>query len=111
MIEHTTQGSVHVFTCNKPLNHELAPVASTRFAPCIQKGQPRVVLNLEQVPLIDSVGLEMLMTTQMTCARHGGALRLAAPNPLCQQILEVTGVADRIEIYPDMTTAVGSFAQ
>jgi anti-anti-sigma factor len=69
------------------------------------------VLNLEHVPLVDSAGLEWLLTTQATCTRRGGALRIATPSPLCQQILEVTGVAQRVDIFPDLTTAIGSFAQ
>ncbi len=111
MLDYNKQGSVHVFAGDAPLNHEHAPSAAEQLAPLICTGQPRVVLNLEHIPLIDSAGLEFLLTTQQACTRRGGTLRLATPSPLCRQILEVTGVADRIEIFPDLTTAVGSFAQ
>lgn len=111
MFEHTQQGSVHVLASELPLNHEHVAKATEQASPHVQCGQPRVVLNLEHVPLIDSAGLEWLLTTQTTCTRRGGALRIAAPSPLCHQILEVTGVAQRIDIFPDLTTAIGSFAQ
>jgi anti-anti-sigma factor len=111
MLDYTKQGSVHVFASDAPLNHEHTPVAAEQLAPHLLAGQPRIVLNLEHVPLIDSAGLEFLLTTQQTCTRRGGTLRLATPSPLCRQILEVTGVGDRIEIFPDLTTAVGSYAQ
>lgn len=111
MFDHAQQGSVHVLASELPLNHENVGAATQVTMPHVQCGQPRVVLNLQHVPLVDSAGLEWLITMQQNCMRRGGALRIATPSPLCQQILEVTGVAQRIEIFPDLTTAVGSFAQ
>ena len=111
MFNHAQQGSVHVLASELPLNHEHVAAAMEEISPYVQCGQPRVVLNLEHVPLIDSAGLEWLLTTQMACTRRGGTLRIATPSPLCQQILDVTGVSQRIEVFPDLTTAIGSFAQ
>jgi anti-anti-sigma factor len=110
MLQHHQQGSVHVFSSEQPLNHEHVLAAAETVGPHMQVGQPRLVIDLEHVPLVDSAGLEWLLTTQTQCMRRGGALRLATPGPLCRQILDVTGVAQRIDVYPDLTTAVGSFA-
>jgi hypothetical protein len=43
--------------------------------------------------------------------QKGGAFKLARPNTLCQDILEITGVASRLDIFDDTVTAAGSFAQ
>ena len=78
---------------------------------CLQGGQPRTVLDLQHVPLISSAGLEQLLETRDRFARAGGALKLLAPNALCEDILAATGVGEKFEIFSDFKEAVGSFAQ
>lgn len=73
------------------------------------EGQPRVVFDMSGVALLDSKGLELLWSTQENFEQCGGQLKLASLNPLCDEILNVTGVAHQFEIFPNVTTAVGSF--
>jgi len=110
MFRSKKQGAVHVVSGSVCLSQEIADDVRVVFADCLSQGQPRIVLDLEFVPLMDSSGLELLLDTQDECARRGGTLRLAAPNPLCRDILVATGVADHFEVHEDVLTAVGSFA-
>jgi anti-anti-sigma factor len=68
-------------------------------------------MHLGGVQLIDSAGLELLLDVRDRCLRSGGALQLAAPNPLCRDILQATGLASQFAIFDTVTAAVGSFAQ
>lgn len=111
MFEHYKQGAVDVVSGEGPLNHENVDAINEIAAPWLTRGQPRVVVDLERVPLLDSEGLEWLLDAQDTCMRRGGAIKIASANHLCHQILDVTGVSRRLEVFPDLTTAVGSFAQ
>jgi anti-anti-sigma factor len=70
---------------------------------------PHVVLDLQGVAVVDSAGLELLMDTQETYQRLGGALKLANPGTLCREVLKATGVGSRFEIFPDTRSAVRSF--
>ena len=70
-----------------------------------------VVLNLKETPLIDSAGLEALLDVQERLQERGGQVKLASANPLCREILRITGVAEHFETYPDVKGAVGSFVQ
>ena len=74
-------------------------------------GHKKLLLNLADVSYIDSSGIGEMVSGFTTVTNHGGMLKLAMPNPLCREILDVTGVSRRIEIFTDMTTAVGSFAR
>ena len=65
---------------------------------------------MEKIPLVDSCGLELLLEVREHCRSRSGAVRLAAPNPLCREILSATGVGDDFEIYDDVLSAVGSYA-
>ena len=77
---------------------------------CI-RDRPRSVLQLTDIPLIDSQGLELLLDLRDRSARCGGAVHLAAPNVLCRDILQATGLAEEFAIFDDLNSAVGSFAQ
>ena len=111
MFERSKQGAVDLIHGSDPLNVEHVEKLALVLEQCIGRGQPRVVLDLEQVPLIDSAGLELLLHMQQRIQNQGGALKLAVQNPLCKEILSVTGVGRHFEIYPEATSAIGSFVQ
>lgn len=111
MFERTRTGAVYIVNGTDPINLQNANQLSTVLEECLSAGQPRVVLNLERIPLIDSAGLEMLLDFQDRCVERGGLLKLSAPTPLCRDILTVTDVIARFDVLPDSLTAVGSFAQ
>ena len=111
MFERSKQGAVDVIAGDEPLNVESADRVSRLLEDCIGAGQPRVVLDLGNVPLIDSAGLELLLDARQRCAARGGLLELAAPNPLCRDVLHVTGLSAEFEIFDNVLSAVGSFAR
>lgn len=81
------------------------------FDACIATGQPRLVFDCSQVPLVDSVGLELLLDTRDACRRRGGQFQLAGLNSLCTDILNATGLSSVFDMYDDAVTAAGSFAR
>lgn len=109
MFARSKQGAVDVIAGDGPIKVEFIESLSELFEECLAEGQPRVVMNLENVPLIDSSGLELLLDIQENYQQRGGALKLAAANPLCQEILELTEVNQQVELYPDPSSAVSSF--
>lgn len=111
MLQRHRQGTVDVIRCTEAMIEEHLAEISALIDECLQSGQPRAVLDLELVPLVDSQGLERLLDAQERFGRRGGRLKLAAPNELCKEILACTGVADQIEVFSDVKTAIGSFVQ
>lgn len=111
MFQHSRNGSVEIISANVPLTAENVPEAAQAFEQCFGKGQPRLVFNLADVPLLDSAGLELLLDVRDRCMQQGGAIQLAAPVPLCRDILRATDVAAQIAIFDDVVTAVGSYSK
>ena len=111
MWEQKRQGAVDVFTGDEGLTTETVNRLRTKLEDRLNQGQPRLVLDFHRIPLIDSAGLEMLLDIRDACLRRGGRFQLAALNPLCRDILQVTGVASQFEIHNDAVAAAGSFAQ
>jgi anti-anti-sigma factor len=111
MFERTRQGAVEVIRGDQPLSLDYVPKVAELIAGCEQHGQPRVVFDLTDVQLIDSSGLELLLDAQESFTRCGGQMKLVAPKGLCREILGVTGVGRRFEVFGDTSSAVGSFVK
>ena len=110
MFARSRQGAVDVITGDVPLNVDTCGDFQQQIEACLNRGQPRLVIDLRDVPFIDSAGLELLLDIQDRCVQSGGTCKLAAPNPLCTDILTATAVGLEFETYPDAIEAAGSFA-
>ena len=111
MLSVESQGAVDVVRLNGPLNHENAEDLAETVRSGLTGGQPIVVLNMSDVPLMDSAGLEALMDVRDTVLLKGGTVKLAGLTQLCEEVLRVTGVGSHFDCYPQVKSAVGSFAQ
>ncbi len=111
MFKHSKHGVINVISGTQPLSGDALGLLDEAFAGCLKEGQPRAVLDLRVVPLIDSAGLERLLDLRDRFQRKAGVLKLAGANPLCHDILSVTGVASYFEVFPETNQAVGSFIQ
>ncbi len=105
----TRQGTVSVITGKETVSEANLDELNHRLEECLRDAPPRVVLNLTDVALFDSRGLEWLLDSAERCSQRGGQLQLAAPNALCRDILTVTGVGESFERFDDLRAAVRSF--
>jgi len=69
-----------------------------------------LLLNLEDVPQIDSLGLSQCVEAYTTTTRQGGLLRLEHLQPRVNALLHITHLAQVFDIFEDETAAVASFA-
>lgn len=111
MFERVKQGAVDVVLGDLPLNEEHVADLRDVLTGCLTGGQPCVVFDLSNTPLIDGAGLELLLDFKEEFEALGGALKLAGPNPLCREILAVTGAGSELEVFPEPLSAVGSFVR
>ena len=75
----------------------------------IQQGQKKLVLNLAEVPYIDSAGLGEIVRTYTTVSRQGGALKLLSLTKRIQDLLAITKLLTVFETFDTEADAVGSF--
>ena len=109
MFKVTRQGAVDVIRGSVPLNQEHAEHLHSALERCFEDGQPMIVMDMSAVQLVDSTGLELLLETQDNVELCGGAFKLAATTPLVGDILRATGLHDKLDCFPDVKSAVGSF--
>lgn len=111
MFQVNRQGSVFVLSGTDPLSADHIEAARSVSEQCFGKGQPQIVLHMAGIPLLDSAGLEFLLELRDRTLRCGGAMQLAEPRALCQDILAATGLASDFAIFDQLNSAVRSFAQ
>src|SRR4051794_741722 len=99
MFQTSKQGAVQVISGSVPLNAENISLAQNAAEKCFGKEQPRVVVHLDGISLIDSAGLEFLLDVRDRCLQRGGVLQLSAPTTLCRDILQATGLASQFAIF------------
>jgi anti-sigma B factor antagonist len=76
----------------------------------IQQGHKRLVLNLAEVPYIDSAGLGEIVRTYTTVSRQGGALKLLSLTKRIQDLLAITKLLTVFETFDAEADAVKSFS-
>jgi anti-anti-sigma factor len=64
-----------------------------------------LMVDLAEVPFIDSAGLEMFLELNRNCRERGGRLKLVGLNETCEEIFRVTDLADRFDIYQSVEKA------
>jgi anti-sigma B factor antagonist len=67
-----------------------------------------VVLDMTQVPYMDSSGLGAVLNCYVSLERNGRKLALAGVNERVQALLELTRVNGILRIHPDVETAANS---
>ncbi|MEM9586421.1 MAG: STAS domain-containing protein [Planctomycetota bacterium] len=103
-------GSVTVVRPKVPLRSETIESIKGLVDGQLRAGMPLVVVDLSESPLIDGEGLEWLLKMDESCVNEGGVMRLCSAGELCRDILRITGVGRRLELFDDVTQALASFA-
>jgi anti-sigma B factor antagonist len=76
----------------------------------LNQGQKKIVLNLAEVPYIDSAGLGEVVRTYTTVSRQGGHLKLLNLTKRITDLLAITKLLTVFDTYESEPEAVGSFS-
>lgn len=87
-----------------------APDLATALNELTEKGQYKLVLDMEDVDFISSAGLRVLIDTQKTCQRlNRGRLVLAEVPEHIYEAFDLAGFVALFDFYDEQIDAVGSF--
>lgn len=70
---------------------------------------PVVILDLTEVPYIDSAGLGSLVSAYITCHKAGQQVVLTGINPRILRLFEITRVESLFLMFPTLDDALGAF--
>jgi anti-sigma B factor antagonist len=72
-------------------------------------GNTKILLNLEEVPYIDSSGIGELVAGFTSAAKAGGKMKLLNPTGRVKDLLRMTNLGTVFEVHEDAAQAVRSF--
>ena len=76
----------------------------------VNQGHRKVVLNLAEVPYIDSAGLGEIVRTYTTVSRQGGSLKLLNLTKRITDLLSITKLLTVFETFDSEQDAIKSFS-
>jgi anti-sigma B factor antagonist len=75
----------------------------------ISQGNFKIILELEEVPTIDSSGIGMLVRFLTSAKQGGGNIRLLKPSKFTVQTLKMVGLLNLFTTYDELQLALDSF--
>jgi anti-sigma B factor antagonist len=75
----------------------------------VNKSEGRLILDLSDVPLMDSSALGMIVATLQELKRENGKLVLLNPQKSVSNVLSITRLDSIFEVYRDEKKAIESF--
>ena len=76
----------------------------------VNQGHKKIVLNLADVPYLDSAGLGEVVRTYTTVSRQGGSLKLLNLTKRITDLLSITKLLTVFETFDSENEAVRSFS-
>ena len=91
------------------LGHAALEELRRRCSELVSRNETRLVIDLEDVPVIDTTGIGALLHGLTTMRSRGGECRLLKPSKLTWEVLELVGLLSVFAVYQDRAQAVASF--
>jgi anti-sigma B factor antagonist len=109
-LELRTQGDVKVIKLRGRLSlgNAVDQLRGT-FEDLVASGDHSVILDLSEVPMVDSSGIGLLVKTLTSFKQRGGSLKLLSPSKFTMQSFKLVGLLTLFEIYENLPAAVASF--
>ncbi len=106
-----TRGDVHVIQLQGPLR---LGEAVDRFRDAVNEAlgadEPRLVVNLAEVPMIDSSGVGVLVKALTSAKQRGGMVNLVKPSKFAVQTLRLVGVLSLFGVFEEEESAIEALA-
>jgi len=110
IVSKSVSPTLSIVSFNGALNARSAEEAKQTFRNLVEQGVNQVIVDLHQVPFIDSSGLAALVSGLKTLGGEASNLKLAAPQSQARLLFELT-MFDRVfEIHDTVEDAQNSLA-
>jgi anti-anti-sigma factor len=107
-VQTETHGSITILVPHGPLIGEEALDLRSAIETTNAHHGPRIVVDMADVPYVDSAGIEMLLELGDITASPLHRPRLAAFTDTCREALELTDALQRLEVFDTVDNALRS---
>ena len=95
-----------VLTLAGELDVHTSPALQESLSDVIEAGHSRLVIDLADVPFVDSTGLGTMIGAVKRVAPRGGAVTLARPQPRVARTLDLAGVTGLLTVHETVDLAI-----
>ena len=106
VIEH---GNVVEVAIDGNILQENVDLLKGRFFDLIENGKVKIVLNMAQSNYVSSLCLAIIVDVKSRLAQSKGDLKITNVNRLVRNLLEITNLLKKIELFDNVADAVASF--
>jgi anti-sigma B factor antagonist len=103
---HTERGWA-VFDVRGDLDVYSAPLLRHEIREHLDRGENRLVVNLEDVDFLDSTGVSVMINGLKVARDQDGMLAVAHPGARVRRMLNLTNLDKVLPVYPTVEEAVG----
>ncbi len=104
---HHTSGEWDLLAVRGEVDLATAPQLERDIGEHVREGC-KLCLDLTGVGFMDSTGLRVLIGALKSVEEAGGELRIVPGDGAVAKLLTITGLDDRLDIYPSVDAATGS---
>ena len=102
---HELDRSVLILSADGGLNADTAADFVQQLEALIDEGVKQMIIDCSKLTYISSYGIGVLIRLHNRLAKHGGDVKIAAPQSFVLQAMNVTRLGRIFEIYPDVNQA------
>jgi anti-sigma B factor antagonist len=99
-------GSSTVVAVSGELDMETAPQLRVHLLNLIREDSREVIIDLTELPFMDSSGLQVLLSSKRRAELFDGTLALCGLQTPVSRVLEITGLIDYFDVYPNADAAL-----
>lgn len=103
------EAGVTVIEAAGDLDVASAPELRNLLSQEIDAGHTRLVVDLSEVPFVDSTGLGTLVAIMRQASQAGGALKLASPRDTVSRVLTLTRMREFFDVSNSVAESVRRF--
>ena len=97
-VEVASQGDEVVLVLVGELDPHTAPILRAAIDDAVTDNTSSLVLDVAGLQFIDSSGLRVIISAHKVMDEQGGRLVLRAPTDNTRRLLEITGLADHVDL-------------
>lgn len=103
--------TVHTVQIRGEMDIESAPAIRDALGRLVAEGRNHIIIDLQEVPYLDSTALGVLLTALKRVLEKRGRLVLVSNNPKINRVFSITGVSKILSLYATEAEALESFKE
>ncbi len=100
---------VVVVMADEGIMQDHVPILRSRFDELMIEGKNRIVLDMSCASYLSSMGLAVIVDAKNKVAKTNGDIRIAGVNTLVMNLLTITNLIKKFQIFESVDSALASF--